>query len=208
MSWKSYFIAIDVESTSVHSDAEVVEIAAVHFDQGQKVRSWSTLVCPRNLRIGSPQFDEAMAVNKIDPDMLMHTAPTFGKVVEQIEMELSEPIWVGHNIAFDLRIIDYELERLKRKMQFRPDIAICTMFLDAALMPGENSYRLEETMTRWGIPVLGQHRAEADAASAGAVLSAMLPELPDDLNELQQLLKQGETSWRKKSRSKTVQGAA
>ena len=202
MSWKDYWISIDVETSGVDSKAQVVEFAAVHFSRGKKVHSWSTLICPMNQLFMDKQFQEAMACNQIDPEEIAR-AHTFQTLVGQIEKELADLVWVGHNVAFDVRMLDYEFKRLSHVMSFRPELTICTMYLDAALMPGEETYQLASTKARWGVPLSASHRAEVDAESSGLVLASMMNELPDDERELQQLLKQGEEAWRRKLRTRS-----
>jgi len=195
--WLDNIIAIDTETTGLSDKAEIVEIAAVHYYQGRKVREWSTFCMPCDAKKDDPDVVKALEINKIEWDWLMRNAYTFRKQVDLIYGELSDVVWVAHNIEFDLRMIRNEFRRQGRDLQF-PHIAICTKLLDCVFNPGQPSYKLVDVAKRWSVAQEDAHRALVDAQVCGQVFVNMVAagRLPPTMEEGARLLQEGERLWR------------
>jgi len=204
MAWYDVVIAFDTETTGLKSDAEIVELGVVHYYKGKKVREWSSFFCPRFADRNNPDVQKAMQVNGIDWDKLLTHAPTFRKMAEAVEAEMSEAVWVAHNADFDVRMLRQEFARLERPMAFQPELVLCTKNLDFVLSPGQAGYKLENVAKRWGVVQDGAHRAIVDAQACGDVLAKMIEsgKLPEDPLQAQTLVKEGDAKWR--SRPKGV----
>lgn len=199
--WLDNVISIDTETTGLSEKAEIVEIAAVHYYQGRKVREWSTFCMPVLAKKDDPDVVRALEVNKIEWDYLVYNAFTFRKQVDRIYEELSDVVWVAHNMEFDLRMIRSEFKRQGRDLAF-PHVAVCTKLLDCLFNPGQNSYKLVDVAQRWHVPQVDAHRALVDAQVCGQVFVNMIAagRLPPTMEEGTRLLQEGERAWRNRPR--------
>lgn len=185
--WKRRFAAIDVETTGLGEGARLLEFAVVLFSSGREFCSFQSLVRPEDFDPDAPWIREALNVNRLDPEAL-RVAPTFGPLVEPLLEILSlAPVLVGHNIEFDLRVLDAELahamgftEWRTWRASFRSQrLLFDTIGLDEALIPGPNSHGLAAVAERWAVPA-GDHRAYPDALACGRIFAKMLERLPSD----------------------------
>jgi DNA polymerase III epsilon subunit-like protein len=162
---------------------------------------------------------KALEVNKITLEQI-ECAPAFLDVLPRICETLSCPIWVAHNLEFDLRMLRQERARLKGQPAAsatvpRPALKLCTMLLDVSLGPSAKGRSLAVVAERWGAPVGGpvewkpisapftqedrceMHNAWSDAATAAAILMRMLPKLPARCSDMTDLMREGERRWTK-----------
>jgi DNA polymerase-3 subunit epsilon len=166
------FAAFDTETTGLDAHARILEIAVVTFEGGVPVREWSQLLCPEDVDWNDERVQGALAVNKIDPkDLKGH--PTFEQVLPDLLLELSHSIWVAHNAAFDIRMLNQELTRAKRPA-LEPPLVVCTKNLAAHLSPDTKGNKLYEVAARYNVPQDAAHRAAVDATTCGLILAAML----------------------------------
>lgn len=142
---------------------------------------------------------EAFAVNKLSPEALQG-APTFACIMPSLMLELSHPVWVAHNTAFDSQMIRQELERLGRKLE-DPPLLICTKELAAYLEPEAVGNKLFEVAARYGVQQEDAHRAQVDATVCGNILVAMLeqfPDLPRTIDGMRETCRKASAQWKKK----------
>lgn len=198
--WTDSWVAFDTETTGVTDQARIIEVAAVTFEKGEPVHEWTTLLFPDGVDFSSPKVQEALSVNKIDPKDLV-SKPRFADVVADMMVELSSPVLVAHNAAFDIRMINLELQRLQRP-GLSPSLVVCTMCLAAHLNPGAKSNKLLDVAARYNVHQSDAHRAAVDAETCGLVLTSMLRQglLPSDDGALSSLTKTAEATWRSRRR--------
>ena len=186
MRWIDHFTGFDGETTGVGKRACLVEFACVHFVRGRKVASWSTFLNPPSVDWEDEQVKEALKVNGIRREQLKD-APTFKEIAPTLMDELGAAIWVAHNAPFDMRILEYEFQRLGAPMPWRPGLLVDTqalaMKLDGA-RPFTKGYKLLDVAARLGVTPGGAHRAEVDATTCGEILVALGPKLPVRAREL------------------------
>lgn len=157
------FIYIDSETTGFSNNDHVVQIAAVLLDHAGAIeRTWSTLIDHGLSHI--PMFN----IHGITPAMVKG-APTMSAALTTLAELAAGRTPVGHNYAFDRRLINANSERAGHP--FRLPEGICTVELARQHMEGP--YKLGMLCARLGIPLVNAHDAEADAV-AGAVLFKML----------------------------------
>lgn len=197
MAWWDAVIAFDTETTGLKADAEIVELGVVHYYKGQRAREWSSFFCPQNADRNNPDVQKALEVNQISWDDLVG-APSFVSMMEQVESEMSEAVWVAHNAEFDMRMLRQEFSRCSRVLRFPPQLVLCTKNLDYVLNPGNAGYKLADVTNRWGVKPDGAHRATVDARACGDVLAKMVEsgKLPDDLTRAREMVKTGDVKWR------------
>lgn len=186
------FVAIDVETSGFSKEAQILEVAVMHFWQGRIVRRYSELVCPVNLTWEDEKIKQALAVNGLSVEALMYGASTFRKMHERFESEVSEPYWVIHYSDFDLRMLQQEYDRLGLPMP-KPERVFCTKKLDELIHPNNKGHKLEDLCTRWGVMNPSTHRAFGDAEAAGQIFSKMMEVLPQDPEELGEFYDRGQT---------------
>jgi DNA polymerase-3 subunit epsilon len=182
--WSEGFVAFDTETTGVDSSARILEVACVTFERGVIVNEWSQMLCPENVDWDNPNVKKALSVNNIDVNEL-RDKPKFGDIVSDLLVELAHPVWVAHNMDFDLRMMNMELQRLSRPV-LSPQLLICTLKLASRLNNGAPGNQLRDVACRFNVLQEGAHRAAADAITCGRVLARMHEQghLPSDDEEM------------------------
>ena len=96
------YSVIDTETTGLHFDAAICEIAVIQLDEDLEIiYSYETLVDP-HARI--PTF--ITEINRIDNKMIAdQRAPGWEKVWPYLMRAIDGTILVGHNIHFDIRMM-------------------------------------------------------------------------------------------------------
>jgi DNA polymerase III epsilon subunit family exonuclease len=179
-------IAIDTETTDlckpdpcdlIHQP-HMTEICAIKFNKKFKViDKFSSLI-----NVPVPVPEHIVRVTGITDEML-EDAPTFYEIYPDLcEFFMGEDTLVGHNIGFDVNILDYELRRLNLQRNFPwPHNHLCTIELSFSI----NNKRMKlgdlyELAT--GEKLEQAHRAENDVLATIACLKY--------------LKKTGAVSWR------------
>jgi DNA polymerase-3 subunit epsilon len=165
------FVALDLETTGLDPRRDAVVAAAViPFVGGVARPGYVTLVDPRR-----PIPAASTRIHGIrDADVV--GAPTMDAVLPRLEAACAGWIVVGHDIAFDLAVL--EQARRARRLPRRRLLSLDTRRLAVALHPRwRPSSELERVAERLGVTVVGRHTADGDARLAGYVLVAMLPAL-------------------------------
>lgn len=201
MSYQESFVALDLEHSGFGSTSRILEIAAVTFEHGEIVKSYSQLVCPADLDWNDERLQKAFAVNGLSREML-EGQPTFEQILPDLVVELSHPVWVAHNMDHDYSNIRKEFERLGRTL-VPPPMLICTMKLARKLNATVDGNKLAEVATRYNVAQDGvAHRALADATMCGRVLTEMIKSgaLPESEAAMEALTQRAHNAWQKKKR--------
>ena len=164
---KVHFAVVDVETTGLFPARDrIVELAVNIVDhRGARLDGFETLI--------NPERDMgATHIHGITAEMA-RGGPRFRDIAGDLLAYLGAgSIWVGHNVAFDLRFIETELNRVG--LRLAPTPVLCTLSLARRLYPGLGSHRLECVCQHLGIPCCGQHAAGADAVATAALLGRLL----------------------------------
>ena len=96
-------VFFDVETNNLRND-RICQIAVIYEEDGIEVFSKSWLIDPE-----SPFADRTIQVHGITPDMVKG-APTFPEVWDEIKGYFRSSLVVGHNISFDLNVLDKVLQ--------------------------------------------------------------------------------------------------
>jgi DNA polymerase III epsilon subunit family exonuclease len=164
------FVAIDLETTGLDSrHAAVVAVAAVPYAASQAGPAYAALVNP-----GRPIPAASTAIHGIT-DAMVRESPSIGEVLPALERVWGTRVLVGHNVDFDVAILDRELRGHGRPPLAGPTLDVGR--LAAALHPEWRDVSLEALAARLGVVITGRHTAEGDARAAGDLLPALLPEL-------------------------------
>ncbi|MEZ4869616.1 MAG: exonuclease domain-containing protein [Caldilineaceae bacterium] len=163
------YTIFDTETTGLDPQRdEIISIGAVRVLTGRILRQelFDQLIDPRR-----PIPHLATHVHGID-DTMVQGRPTIAQVLPRFYHFAEETVLVGHNVAFDLRL-------LARKEQvtgvhFGQPI-LDTLLLSEVLQPNEKNHELEAIAARLGVNVLGRHTALGDALVTAEVFLRMIP---------------------------------
>jgi DNA polymerase-3 subunit epsilon len=155
------FVSLDVETANA-SLASICQIGIVHFDNGQIVDKWSSLIDPEDF------FDFTnVSIHGIDKDHV-DGAPTFHQAATEIERRISGQTVVIHT-SFDRSAITQAHDKYGLAL---PECA----WLDTAKVArrtwpdvARKGYGLSNLAQRFGIE-FNHHDALEDARAAGIIL--------------------------------------
>ena len=86
--------------------------------------------------------------------------PTFRGIADDLELFLSDALFIAHNVNFDYSFIKAEFARLGNS--FTMD-RLCSVQLSRKLYPEHRSHKLDKIIERLGLAVENRHRAFDDA---------------------------------------------
>lgn len=164
-------IYLDTETTGVRSNAEVIELCIIDYDNRVL---FDSLIRPQ-----SPIPADAAQIHGIH-DAMVAAAPSWEQLWPQVEpLLLSRPIGI-FNAGFDLRLLQQSHRLAGLTWPTVQLDAFCIMKLYAQFYgewdPYRQSYRwqsLDKAQRYCNIPLLNSHRAKADALLARALLHHM-----------------------------------
>jgi len=169
MSWHKNFLAFDTETSGFSSNDHVLELAALHFVDGQVVETFYERFLPIGIDWDAESTKQAQAVNHITQEQL-DGYPPFGHHVDQLLALLDKSdILVGHNAQFDARMLKQEFARVGRV--WAPKILLCTYEFEKRLSP--HPRKLADACPRWGVKLSNAHSAFFDAQATGELVLAM-----------------------------------
>lgn len=100
---------------------------------------------------------------------MVAAAPAMEEVIGAVSKRLNGSILAAHNLSFDSRMLDSECTRLGA--EYEPGKGICTLRLS-----GE---KLASAAERFGIPLVGQHRAIVDARACADLIRRLIEDDPE-----------------------------
>jgi len=167
--YRSY-IALDVETTGLNGGTDrIVELAAVKFQDGHAIETFSTLINP-----GKQIPADATAVNHITDEMVKD-APTISQVLSSFEAFLDCSVITAHNLEFDLKFLYYSGCRiLEQKHKYIDTLAQSRKKIKKDEIFG---YALSDVCGYYRIQQAGSHRALADAMACGEVFQHLVEEV-------------------------------
>ena len=151
------YAVVDLETTGTNLDGSqrIIQFACVLVEDGQIVNQFSTLINP--LRPLSPEVEKLTGLKQKD----LKKAPSFDEVAASIYALLQGTIFVAHNIQFDYRFLNLELERVGYPaLELK---GIDTVQLAQILLPTQLSYRLGDLGKALKIEHDHPHHADCDA---------------------------------------------
>lgn len=153
--YKKPMVIVDVETTGGSPGANrLIEIGIVRIENGREVSRFQSLINPSQ---SVPIFVQRLT-GISDNDLV--SAPPFEAIADEVEAQLRDALFVGHNVRFDYDFIRYELRRLSRRYQAE---TLCSARLSRALYPEHKRHNLSELIDRHGLSVSSRHRALDDA---------------------------------------------
>jgi DNA polymerase-3 subunit epsilon len=160
------FVVIDTETTGFGKTDRIIEIACVVFSGNQIIEEYSTLINP-NRDVGKTQ------IHGIRPSMVT-SAPLFSEIAIDILRILQNRVIVAHNLAFDLRMLKQEFEKIQ--IDFNAGRGVCTMTEVSRIYSAQNS-SLHKACEIFEIQQHDMHHALGDARATFELFQALNPNL-------------------------------
>lgn len=164
-------IVIDTETTSLDPRrARIVEIAAVRLAQGRICSDrYRSLVRP-----GEPIPKSSTAIHHID-ETQVSGAPSFAELWPELRVWLGEAVVIGHNIGFDIAVLQKECARIGETLA--PRVVLDTRLLAQLVARDLASYTIESLSAWLGVEAEGRHSALGDAVTTARIFFALVPRL-------------------------------
>lgn len=160
------FVVLDLETTGLSRNDEVVEAGAVRWRAGRVGESWVALCRPEG---GLPEA--SVRIHGITDD-LVRSAPPFAEVLPGLRDFLGARIVVGHHARFDHAFLDRACRRAGLPP---PDAGLwCTVRLSRRLFPELPRHDLDSLCVTHGIRRGAAHRALDDARATADLLGILL----------------------------------
>ena len=161
------FAVVDVETTGgrVYGGDRIMEVAVVHVKDGVASTAAEFLVDPQR---PIPPFVSKLTGIRWE---MVHEAPTFGDVADQIQAALEGHIFVAHNVRFDWRFLSMELQRSTGR-PLRGD-RLCTVKFARKLLTHLRRRSLDALSWHYEVPIRARHRAGGDARATAEILLRM-----------------------------------
>lgn len=158
---------IDFETTgfSPRKGDRILEAAVITTDwNGNILGQFETLVNPMREVTGTE-------IHQLTAEMLGH-APKFSEIADDLLFHLKDKIIIGHNLSFDLRFLEAELERhFRRQFLFQ---GMCTLQLSKYLFPTLPIRRLEALCEFLDVELGLAHSSFADCQATVSLFGRML----------------------------------
>jgi DNA polymerase-3 subunit epsilon len=149
-------ICLDCETTGLDTENdEIIEIAIVKFTLENELASLDTLIDPKR-----PIPLESTAIHNIS-DQMVKDKPHIEELLDEITTLIGKYPIMGHNVGFDIKMIEAALRRHNHSRSIISNPVIDTLRL--ARLYGESPKNsLEVLREHFNIPEEGAHRAMND----------------------------------------------
>ena len=167
---KITYTVFDTETTGLSPDGgdEIISIAAVRIVNSRIVYHdiFEELIDPkRDIPI------ESYKIHGINYEMVKGKKD-INDVLPVFRQFVSETVLLGHNIAFDMKML--KVKEKTTGIKFLNPV-IDTLLMSAALHPIHEQHGLENIAKRLGVNILGRHTALGDAMATAEIFLKLLP---------------------------------
>ncbi|MCK6606645.1 MAG: GIY-YIG nuclease family protein [Ignavibacteriaceae bacterium] len=169
------FCILDVETTGMKPPHDrIIEIALIIIKNGKAVNKFETLLNPGVL---IPPFitDMTGITNEA-----VYNAPVFSEAADKILELIENTIIVGHNIAFDLRFLNSELQIAGFEKVKTP--SVCTLKLAHRIHPELHKKSLGSLAAHLRIKQKSAHRAFDDTLVTAKVFLKFVQKIKEEYN--------------------------
>ena len=157
------YVVFDLETTgSSAKGGAITEFGALKVVRGQVVDEFATLVNP-----GRPIEPFVVRLTGIT-DRMVAGAPGVAEAMPLFEEFVEGCVLVGHNVQFDCSFV------AAARGGALPNPVLDTLRLSRSLVPGLKRYRLSSLVSHFGVRMVPNHRALADAAATAEVFLKLL----------------------------------
>lgn len=163
-SLRGRYACVDLETTGADPQfARIIEVGIVLIDDGVITDRWSSLVDPE-----VPISERIQAFTGITNDMVA-AAPTFHRVIDEIDARCRDRVFAAHNARFDFGFLRAEFARAGKTFEAS---LLCTVKLSRRLDAGTRVHNLDAVIERYGLRCDLRHRALPDAQAVADFLLA------------------------------------
>ena len=162
------YTVFDTETTGLDPNTdEIISIGAVRIVNGHLRHDdiFDQLIDPKR-----DVPDESVRIHGIHPEML-NGQPVIGKVLPLFHRFAEDTVLVGHNAAFDMRML--EMKEEQTGVRFINPV-LDTLLLSAVIHPAQENHSMERIAKRLGISIVGRHTALGDAISTGEIFVKLI----------------------------------
>ncbi|WP_084681297.1 3'-5' exonuclease [Desulfospira joergensenii] len=164
------FTVFDTETTGLNPEAgdEIVSIGAVRIVKNRIVYQdfFEELIDPqREIPI------ESYRIHGINYEMV-RGKDTIDKVLARFKGFASDTVFLGHNIAFDLKMLKVKEKTTGIKFS---NPSLDTLLLSAVLHPIHEQHDMENIARRLGVNIIGRHTALGDALTTAEIFLKLIP---------------------------------
>lgn len=165
-------LVFDTETTGLDVGKDrIVSAGGVRM---QGLRIYPTHIFDLLCDPGMPIPPRSTAIHGIT-DAMVAGAPAFADIADRLTAACRDMVVVGHNIGFDMAMIDHEM-KLAGRHWVRP-VTLDTLNLYAALQPRATKLDLETIAADLGVEVRGRHTALGDALMTAEIFRRLVPML-------------------------------
>ena len=160
------FTVIDMETTGRSNTPEdITEMSAIRYRNYKPVDRFSVLV-----KAANPVLPFVVGLTGIDDEMLVN-APRIEEVIEDFAQFIGEDTVLGHNVTFDLGLVNSALKAID-------DFPLSNDFIDtlriSRLMNQDSlNHKLQTLCEYFGVEREVGHRAEHDCSQTAAIYIEM-----------------------------------
>lgn len=150
------YVVLDIETTGTHPVRnEIIEIGAVYVENGQPIKKFNQLVCPKEAI-----SEYITAITGIDDEMVKH-APTIEEVMPKFIEFCGDVPLIGHNIIlFDYRMLKAQATKLGYSFE---KMGLDTLVISRKMLQELPSRKLGALCEHYNISLENAHRAYDDA---------------------------------------------
>ena len=160
------FVVFDLETTGLSAASErITQIAAVRLKDGEVIDSFTALVNP-----GKPIPPKVVELTGIS-DALVANEPFIDGVLPEFLKYIGDDILVAHNATFDASFLRAACAYCGYERDFT---YMDTLELSRALLPNQSKHNLKAVADALGVGDFRHHRADADSAVLGTILTRLL----------------------------------
>ena len=157
------FTVVDTETTGTNSKTDrITEIGCVKIKGYTILNTFETLINP-----GRYIPENIIKMTGITNEMVLN-APKIDTVIDRFLEFINDSVFVAHNVSFDLKFINKELQ-LTKGISLNNE-KLCTVKLARKLLPGLNGKNLDSLAKHFNIKRSHRHRAGGDALITAHVL--------------------------------------
>lgn len=156
------FIAIDVETTGLNADSEIIEIGLAIVQNGQITDTWQSLVKPQKC------IPKDIAIMTGITNEMVADAPSWKEIESDFLALIANQLLLAHNFTFDKGRIEFQLG------ESLPNIWLDSYDLTKLFLPTLSSYKLMAIANHLHISDTAHHRALNDATVCAQVFLKIL----------------------------------
>ncbi|MBO1927634.1 GIY-YIG nuclease family protein [Thiomicrorhabdus sp. 6S2-11] len=148
------FYILDCETTGGKALRDhMTELAWIKIEHGKIAGHWHSLFDPQTTI--PPWITNITGIH----NSMVHDAPTFAQMAEEIAEQLDGEIIVAHNARFDYGFLKNEFKRCGKAFNAR---TLCSVKISRKLYPQVKGHGLDKVLQRLRLTLQNRHRAMSD----------------------------------------------